>query len=52
VTDVLFQRVKTDFYKNKNITMKENFADLVTETDKAVEELIIARIKGKYPNHK
>jgi len=44
--------VKTDFYKNKKIEVKENFADLVTETDKAVEDLIIARIHTKYPEHK
>ncbi|XP_052233007.1 inositol monophosphatase 1-like isoform X1 [Dreissena polymorpha] len=46
------KRVKTDFYKNKNILVKENFADLVTETDKAVEDLIFGRIKEKYPTHK
>ena len=48
----LFQRVKTDFYNNKKIEVKTNFADLVTETDQAVEETIIASLKEKYPSHK
>lgn len=54
--DVMFclflQRVKTDFYRNKNIEMKENFADLVTETDKAVENLIMSNLRQKFPTHK
>ena len=44
--------MKTDFYKNKKIEMKENFADLVTESDKAVEDLIMGRFSTKYPSHK
>ena len=44
--------MKTDFYANKNIAVKENFADLVTETDHAVEELIISRFGEKFPGHK
>lgn len=46
------ERVKTDFYRNKKIEMKENFADLVTETDKAVEDLIMSKLGQKYPSHK
>ncbi|KAL4234992.1 hypothetical protein ACF0H5_006632 [Mactra antiquata] len=46
------ERVKTDFYRNKNISVKENFADLVTETDTAVEELIVAKLKQRFPDHK
>ncbi|XP_045193592.1 inositol monophosphatase 1-like isoform X2 [Mercenaria mercenaria] len=46
------ERVKTDFYKIKKIEMKENYADLVTETDKAVEDLIMLRLSKKYPSHK
>ncbi|XP_060553321.1 inositol monophosphatase 1-like [Ruditapes philippinarum] len=46
------ERVKTDFYRNKKIEVKENFADLVTETDKAVEDLIMSKLGQKFPSHK
>jgi len=44
--------VKEAFYNIKNIEVKTNFADLVTETDKAVEDMIIAKLTEKYPSHK
>lgn len=52
VTKEAGERVRADFYRNKNIEVKENFADLVTETDKAVEDLVINKLKQKYPSHK
>ncbi|KAJ3275790.1 Inositol monophosphatase 2 [Terramyces sp. JEL0728] len=36
---------------NKQIETKENVTDLVTMTDKAVEDFIIAEIKKTYPSH-
>ncbi|KAJ3253953.1 Inositol monophosphatase 2 [Boothiomyces macroporosus] len=36
---------------NKQIETKENVTDLVTLTDKAVEDYIITEIKKKYPHH-
>ena len=44
--------MKTDFYANKKIAVKENFADLVTETDHAVEEMIMSKLGQKFPSHK
>ncbi|XP_071957730.1 inositol monophosphatase 1-like [Antedon mediterranea] len=39
------------FYKEKSIETKSSSADLVTETDKAVEKLIFSTLKNKYPQH-
>lgn len=36
----------------KSIDQKDSFADLVTETDKAVEKLIFEELKKQYPNDK
>lgn len=44
--------VKEAFYKEKTMDTKESFADIVTETDQAVERFIINSIKEKYPEHK
>lgn len=52
VTREAGERVKTDFYANKKIAVKENFADLVTETDHAVEEMIMSKLGQKFPSHK
>lgn len=52
VTREAGERVKTDFYANKKIAVKENFADLVTETDHAVEEMLMSRLGQKFPEHK
>ena len=43
--------IKEAFHKPKNIDTKSSEADLVTETDKAVEDFIISAIKAQYPNH-
>nr|XP_022342100.1 inositol monophosphatase 1-like [Crassostrea virginica]XP_022342101.1 inositol monophosphatase 1-like [Crassostrea virginica] len=43
--------VKEAFYKEKEQKTKESYADIVTETDQAVEKLIISLLKEKYPTH-
>ena len=35
----------------KQIETKENSADLVTKTDKAVEDYVFSRLKGRFPSH-
>jgi len=37
---------------NQNIFTKENSSDLVTDTDKECERLIISHLSSKFPNHK
>jgi fructose-1,6-bisphosphatase/inositol monophosphatase family enzyme len=37
--------------KEKKIQTKTSSTDLVTETDKACEELIVTKIKDLYPDH-
>ncbi|XP_052060091.1 inositol monophosphatase 1-like [Mytilus californianus] len=44
--------VREAFYKEKSLQTKSNYADLVTETDQAVEKQIINSFKEKYPTHK
>ncbi|KAK3610037.1 hypothetical protein CHS0354_032394 [Potamilus streckersoni] len=44
--------VKDGFYKEKKVDIKTSFADLVTETDQAVEQLIMSRFSSKFPTHK
>ena len=40
------------FHRDKVVETKESSCDLVTETDKQVENYIISTLKGKYPTHK
>lgn len=37
---------------NRRTESKASAADLVTETDKGIEELLFSRILGKYPDHR
>jgi len=43
--------VRAAFYKAKHIEFKENSNDMVTETDKKSEEIIIKFLKGQFPDH-
>ncbi|KAM7445964.1 Inositol monophosphatase 1 [Porites harrisoni] len=43
--------VRVAFHKEKNIDTKSCGTDLVTETDKQVEELIIGSLKKEFPSH-
>lgn len=47
-----FKVVKEAFFKEKNLQTKSTYADLVTETDQAVEKQIIGSFREKYPSHK
>jgi len=40
------------FHRDKVVETKESSCDLVTETDKQVENYIISTLKRKYPTHK
>lgn len=46
------QLIRDAFNKEKCITLKSSPADLVTETDQAVEKHVYEMIKAKFPNHK
>ncbi|KAK6178477.1 hypothetical protein SNE40_013263 [Patella caerulea] len=46
------QKIKEAFYKEKNVNTKQSAADLVTETDQAVEKMVQEIISQKYPTHK
>jgi myo-inositol-1(or 4)-monophosphatase len=43
--------VQDAFYKMKNVKGKDCLTDLVTETDKAVENIIFASLKKEFPSH-
>ncbi|XP_046447129.1 inositol monophosphatase 1-like [Daphnia pulex] len=43
--------IKEAFYKKKAVLTKSCAVDLVTETDQAVEKMLIGRIKENFPNH-
>ncbi|XP_057370052.1 inositol monophosphatase 1-like isoform X2 [Daphnia carinata] len=45
------QIIKEAFYKKKSVLTKSCEVDLVTETDQAVEKMLIGRIKENFPNH-
>jgi myo-inositol-1(or 4)-monophosphatase len=38
--------------RNTNVDEKDSFADLVTETDKAVEKFLFGEINRRFPSHK
>lgn len=44
--------VRSAIQEEKHVETKAGFADLVTETDKGVEKLLIGKLSAKYPNHK
>ena len=45
------QIIKEAFYKKKSVLTKSCDVDLVTETDQAVEKMLIGRIKENFPDH-
>uniref|UniRef100_K1PBF9 Inositol-1-monophosphatase n=1 Tax=Magallana gigas TaxID=29159 RepID=K1PBF9_MAGGI len=51
-SEVHIEVVKDAFYKEKDQKTKESYADIVTETDQAVEKLIISLLQEKYPTHR
>ena len=44
--------IKEAFHKPKNIDLKSSTIDLVTETDTAVEAMILSAITKNFPTHK
>ncbi|KAK0060855.1 inositol monophosphatase 2 [Biomphalaria pfeifferi] len=46
------EMIRDAFWKEKSVDTKMSAADLVTETDQAVESTVKAIISAKYPNHK
>ena len=49
----LYYKVAHDaLHKEKSIETKESIVDLVTETDKEVEELIMSTLRRHFPAHK
>ena len=48
----IFQFITEAFKSEMSIDTKSNTADLVTATDKKVEEFAFSFIKEKYPSHK
>jgi len=47
-----WQEIRDTFAQKKNVLTKSTFADLVTETDKNVEDLIIGYLRKKFPTHR
>ena len=48
----LFQMIREAFKQEKQVQIKSSMADLVTESDKKVEQLIISTVKDKFPTHR
>ena len=48
----MFQLVYDAINKSKEIKQKSNEIDLVTETDTAVEKLLISKLSKNFPDHK
>jgi len=46
-----FQVACEALHHDKSVLIKSSAADLVTETDKKVEELIISNLKKRFPAH-
>ncbi|GFN80019.1 inositol monophosphatase 1 [Plakobranchus ocellatus] len=46
------QVIRENFYKDKVVDTKMSAADLVTETDQAIEKMVHTKILAKFPDHK
>ena len=44
--------IREAFKQEKQVSTKSSLADLVTESDKKVEQLIISTVKDKFPTHR
>lgn len=49
---LLFQIIKKALSEEKRVSTKTSAADLVTETDHLVEDLIISELQKKFPSHR
>lgn len=48
----MFQVAYDAVHSEKSIVTKESSVDLVTETDKKVEELIMSGLRKNFPTHR
>ena len=46
------QVIRDAFAEKKEVLTKSTFADLVTKTDKNVEDMIIGYLRKKFPTHR
>jgi len=46
------QEIQEAFAKKKEVSTKSTYADLVTETDTKVENMVIGFLRKKFPNHR
>jgi fructose-1,6-bisphosphatase/inositol monophosphatase family enzyme len=44
--------IREAFHKPKTLTVKGEDTDLVTETDKAAENIVMTYLKEKFPSHR
>ena len=52
ICELLFQIIRKALTEEKQVSTKTSAADLVTETDHFVENLIISVLKEKFPSHR
>lgn len=52
IYELLFQIIRKALTEEKQVSTKTSAADLVTETDHFVENLIISVLKEKFPSHR
>lgn len=49
---LLFQIIRKALSEEKRVSTKTSAADLVTETDHLVEDLIISELQKRFPSHR
>lgn len=49
---LLFQIIRKALSEEKQVSTKTSAADLVTETDHLVEDLIISEMQKRFPSHR
>ena len=49
---LLFQIIRKALSEEKHVSTKTSAADLVTETDHLVEDLIISELQKRFPSHR
>jgi myo-inositol-1(or 4)-monophosphatase len=47
-----FQIIRKALTEDKHVSTKTSAADLVTETDHLVEDLIISELQKRFPSHR
>lgn len=48
----LFQIIRKALTEEKHVSTKTSAADLVTETDHRVEDLIVSELRKRFPSHR